>query len=684
MRPADLRQASGAYSTQWNWYLSLTIVVTLIYIVGLSVLTLGRYATFRTSAWDLGIYNQALYNTLFEGKFFRYTPELFANPAGYLFVAHFSPILLVLLPFYLIKPGPQTLLILQSVVLGGAALPLFGWAVKRTRSPLIGFGAALMFLANPFVLSINWYDFHPEAFLPLLIFAACYLRTTRQWTGYLVVVLMTLSVIEQAALLVGLLGISHILQYREQRTGFKEQLLEVLPVLLSGIWITGALFYMYSFPHAKGPTGYFSVVGSDLYRLPLTILTQPGKILTGLQYDWSAKLLYWVVALGSLGFLPALQISRLLPMVPWLAVSLLSNYPPFYSLGYQYSAFMIPFLIVAAVEGLARLSSKTMVKHSWTTYFVALGLTAAVGCGFLLSPLSPVWPRRSEVTVNGSFFDYGIPVVDDLDRLRWKFIESIPASSSVLATAHNFPPLSNRAKAYAIRPYTDLLFTEASYRQYLQTLLAIDPEYILLDFHEDPFASGEVTALLSSPPLLSRYRIYILEHGLALHKRGYRGQPTGVDGINPRWDLSLFLPRVQVYSGRSRLTPQGRGWESKGRRFVEVVEGERILFHPVAATEPTQIKLFFEKFQFSSASLTYALIIPSGTHSNGVRLAITARSRNGKEQVLFDRIVTPGIHVRRVEFDLSRLTGRSVEVVLISDSLGSTTYDWLTITFYMY
>ena len=39
-----------------------------------------KHLSFSSFAWDLGIFNQLIYSSVFEGKLFYYTPELYMNP----------------------------------------------------------------------------------------------------------------------------------------------------------------------------------------------------------------------------------------------------------------------------------------------------------------------------------------------------------------------------------------------------------------------------------------------------------------------------------------------------------------------------------------------------------------------------------------------------------------------------
>ena len=143
------------------------------YVVVFSVFSIARHYTFQTSAFDLGIFQQALWNSL-NGNLFYETPDLYNNPSGSFLGVHFSAIMFLLVPIYAIHSGAETLRILQSLVIGLAALPLYKLATHILRTKFRGLSIAAIYLLYFPVHLLNSYDFHLEAFLPLFIFSFSY------------------------------------------------------------------------------------------------------------------------------------------------------------------------------------------------------------------------------------------------------------------------------------------------------------------------------------------------------------------------------------------------------------------------------------------------------------------------------------------------------------------------------
>ena len=86
------------------------------YFLLYSVLSVLRHVTYHSFGPDLGIFDQVFWNTT-QGRFFESTMSLVqAQPHSYL-ADHFSPVYLLLLPFYALVPRPETLLVIQTLFL---------------------------------------------------------------------------------------------------------------------------------------------------------------------------------------------------------------------------------------------------------------------------------------------------------------------------------------------------------------------------------------------------------------------------------------------------------------------------------------------------------------------------------------------------------------------------------------
>ena len=99
----------------------LILVCLIVYTAVFSYVSVYRHYAFNTHAWDLGIFTQSLWTTLNANHFLYYTCELVVSPGGSFFGVHFSPILGFILPIYQVFQVPETLLVIQSIVISLAS-----------------------------------------------------------------------------------------------------------------------------------------------------------------------------------------------------------------------------------------------------------------------------------------------------------------------------------------------------------------------------------------------------------------------------------------------------------------------------------------------------------------------------------------------------------------------------------
>src|SRR3989338_11483692 len=106
-----------------NPALTLAAAITL-YVVVFGAISVWRYNNFSYNAMDLAILNKVFYNSA-HGDLFASS----IHPPTYL-ADHLELVVLILLPVYALFQHPITLLLLQTLVLG-----LSAWPVYRLRPP---------------------------------------------------------------------------------------------------------------------------------------------------------------------------------------------------------------------------------------------------------------------------------------------------------------------------------------------------------------------------------------------------------------------------------------------------------------------------------------------------------------------------------------------------------------------
>lgn len=289
-----------------------------------------RHRTFGTGGFDLGIFDQALWNTA-QGRF------LFSSIKGNttLLADHFDPLMLVLVPAYWVAPSPLVPLVAQGLALALGAVPLYWLARERFPGSVLAPLFPLLYLAYLPLRNVNRFDFHPTAFVPVLLLLALYFMERERWVPVVAcLVLAGLAKENMPAAGVGV-GLYQALARRRWRLGGAL-------VALFGLWLAAGVLWIIP---AFNPEGYpyFSRYRTGADALPLAS---------------EHRLLYLWELLAPVAFLPALAPARLLPGLPFFAQNLLSTAEAQVSIVYHYAAEMVPFVFYAAVGGAAALVAR--------------------------------------------------------------------------------------------------------------------------------------------------------------------------------------------------------------------------------------------------------------------------------------------------------------------------------------
>ncbi len=477
-----------------------------------SILTILRYDAFNARAWDLGIFTQSLWTTLNANKFFYHTCELFINPSGSFFGVHFSPILFLVLPFYWIATTPVTLLVLQSFILPLAAVPIYKLAKEYAGGRVVGLVFAAAYLIYPATQYVNIYDFHVQAFLPLFFSFTIYYLTKENWLRYSFFMLLSLSCEEHAAWATFAIGIYIAWKYRSQiASTIKERkpqgkilLVPFLTMTISVAWYWFTLWQRDTFfptnpaalPEFLGAPN-FSILGAKSpMEIPVLVFLRPLNAIQALAYDGHIKLLYLLLLFGPLAFFSFRAPSALIPAIPWLGFSLLSQTQAHHILGHQYETYLVSFIFAAATFGLAKYQKTTkdlkqisgFLKKTARPRYIA---TASLIFFLTVSPMSPL--------VSYLFPNYLTLSTGDHERILSETINLVPPNASILTQDNIFPYVSHRVDAYVV----PVIFLNTRIRNLTidfvnQTIDKI--EYILLDNKTDPIATGLVLSMLEIKP----------------------------------------------------------------------------------------------------------------------------------------------------------------------------------------
>ena len=499
-----------------------------------SYYTIFKYYSFNAYAWDLGIFNQSLWTTLHTDKFLFSTVELFINPTGCFFGTHFSPILFLVLPVYSLYSSPETLLVFQSFILALGAVPLYFFTKDALNKKTLAVAFSLAYLLYPPLHGVNSFDFHVQAFLPVLFFCLMYYLGKEKWPHYFVFLFLSLFVAENVPIIMIFIGLYCFWLYRKdiidsikRRTiSDKRILIPVITIVIALIWKFFASWIQTTFfPFDPAYLQVFkavdnwSVLGiqNDPITIPIHVLLNPASAIAAVSYDIYLKLLYIFLLFAPLMFLSFDSSLTTITLV-WLVPSLLSNYAPYYLVGTHFPAYIIAFIFLAAVGAV-----KKRVKRP---LFPTLGAYARslllVGFVFTLS-ISLLVPILANSTGFGFYFSgYHPPRMTEHEELLHSIVNIVPRNASVMTQNNIFPHFSSRTNAY-VYPLTVHLERAPpdAIDKYINDTIK-KSEYVLVDTITDNQTSSAIIEKLND---FGNYGTYATADGIYLFKKNYQGDP---------------------------------------------------------------------------------------------------------------------------------------------------------------
>ena len=206
------------------WSIAVVILVG-IYSLYFSWLTVGVHRGLGSSAYDFGLYDQGIW-LLSRGN------SPFVTLMGRnLFGDHSSFILLLVVPVYWLTSSTSVLFIIQSFALGIGAFPLYAYSRRALNSDAMGFVMAAAYLLHPAVGLTNVENFHPDAFLGVLMGIVWWSALEKRWNWYWVSVALALLVKEDVGLIILPIGLWVALR-RDARRGLWTILISLGTMLL--------------------------------------------------------------------------------------------------------------------------------------------------------------------------------------------------------------------------------------------------------------------------------------------------------------------------------------------------------------------------------------------------------------------------------------------------------------------
>jgi uncharacterized membrane protein len=408
--------------------------IALIAAAGVWSITLTRLAALRhdrfgTFGFDLGIYDQATW-LLSRGR------DPFITVRGLeAFGHHVNVILLLLAPFYRLGAGPHFLLLVQVAAQASGAFAVFLLARDRLADRWLAAALGAVYLLHPTSQWLVWEFFHPDAVSigPLLF--AYWASRERRWNWFAVAAVIALMCKEDVALVLVVIGLL-IARRGDRKIGFGVS-------VGSLAWYVVATRVVIPWQNGIGPfyDTFFGTLGTNPLQVAINVVRHPFSTWDLVHRRDRVEYLWRM--LGPVAFVPLLSPSTLAIALPMLAVNLLSSFPYTRDAHFHYSALVVVGVVIATVEGVARIPTRAGRRA-----LVGVILAASVATTIAWGP-SPIgveyrrgwWPLQA----------------DPRQAVNEAAIRVVPADAAVSASYIYAPHLTHRVRVYEFPvPWRDI------------------------------------------------------------------------------------------------------------------------------------------------------------------------------------------------------------------------------------
>lgn len=325
------------------------LAVAVVCVLGLVLFSLGafsRYDRFLAFMSDLGLMIQTVWNTA-HGRLLEYSAG-YDKPVCRALTGRLELVYLPVALIYHYLQGPKVLLFLQSLFLVAGAVPTYLVGRDVLSSRVAGVVCALAYLAHPALLGVNLAAVHANAFAVPFLLSAFWSLLRANSRGFVLFSVLALACREDVAMVICPLGLYAAVKHRLWKSGG-------FVAAFAAVWV---VLVMFGIPRLTGnPVGLADskaqpqMLGNlvdGVGGLVQIAVRSPGRLLD--EFFSYHNLFYLCRLVVPLGLLCCLSPVALIAL-PNLLVNMVSGWCQMTDITTQYSAGVLPFLVVAAIAG---------------------------------------------------------------------------------------------------------------------------------------------------------------------------------------------------------------------------------------------------------------------------------------------------------------------------------------------
>jgi len=337
------------------WGTTALLIISFTLFVGM--ICCLYYKNYWTPCYDFGLFSQMFYYMKETGQCLITCErdELMNH-----FAVHFSPVYYLLLPIYALIPSPCTLLVAQAATAAFGAVPLVLLCKHYKLSNVTAITFAVVYLLYPSFLGGCFWYLHENCFLAPLLLWYMYFSEKEQIVLTAVFALLTLSVKEDAAVYAAVMALYFFFARKNHKCnlcilGFSVLYFIVVTKLMS-VYGEGIM--------SNSRYGNYIYDDGGLFTVIKSVLQNPVYAIK--QMFMEKKLKFILQMLVPLCFLPLAikKPAKLILLIPFLLVNLMTDYQYQYHIGFQYtfgSGALLMYLAVSNYAEMGKSRSKLLL-----------------------------------------------------------------------------------------------------------------------------------------------------------------------------------------------------------------------------------------------------------------------------------------------------------------------------------
>lgn len=418
---------------------SLYFIIFFFFVLYASVSLVNHY-NFRTACWDLGLFNNALYD---YAHFHWNTPTLLPNPDIKNSLAdHFSLLIIFFSPLYWIF-GSWTLLIVQILGILWGGIGIYKLVNRITQNDKLAVLASIFFYSLWGIYSALSFDYHDNVMAAMFVPWFMYYAIYKRWGWAVFYYILILICKENMAFWMGFICLGMLVHFWKD----KKQVL-----VFAGLGAFALIYFVTVVKVIIPAMGVnyvhfnYDALGKNFGEALVTIVSKPQYVFTLLledhtknpdAYGIKSELHFVVLLSGGLALLFRPQF--LIMLIPIYAQKLFNNDFGKWGVNGHYSIEFVPILTIALFMWINDFSEKW--KLIAASFFLAVGMATSI---------SLLDHRVSKWYAPDYFRFYQKPhYVREYDVKKvYKALKLVPDNASVSAESMLVPHLAFRKKIY--------------------------------------------------------------------------------------------------------------------------------------------------------------------------------------------------------------------------------------------